>query len=878
MAGVVKNMMVRVGADFSSLFGEFKRANAKAKSEFAEMGKAAKSSTGMGTAFKSISADAVAELDRVKKQIEQLTAYSRNLEHTLSSALSGTAEESGLGKELDSVDAKIQALKGRAAVLGVQIEMNEENEQAVSWLDRFRDRLLNAMHIDEQFLSTHRSVWSAAGALVVRAGRSMLSGGINLLRSGISRAAAAARGFGTAMRAGFSGLGKLMSPVTRGISSIFGGLKRITGMSLGFGLSTSVVGRLKSVVSSYISENAQLKAQTEQLKASMGQALAPAINLVTNAMSALMPYIIGVSNAIGQLITNLFGSGWTTVAAGASAAAEATGAASAAQEEYNRQLAGFDEITKLSDSNSSGSSGGGGGGSAGSSTSPMEGKMPTWLTGIAEAVRASVEADDWSILGSEIARKISDVVATADKWINSIDFGKIGKNVAQGINGAVSVWMDDSEDHVSLGKLIADGLNGAIHFVTEGAENLDWANLGRWITKELRDLIVNIDWAGAFEGAGALIGGIATAIGQPIVDGIRSIGDYFAEEIEAAGGNVFAGILNGIVNGVSTIKTWIRENIFAPFLKGFKDTFNIHSPAENTELLDAAKNVALGILNGIAEPFMKAADWVDTNILTPIKNAITGANKPKVSIDADIANTAAAWWTKVKTWWNSAKGTQKLSSVSTTFATTTSAVKTWFTNVKTWWNKWRGGGKLSGVSTSLSTTASTVQGWWKNVSTWWLNSKKTLTSVSINATKGSGWANMSSWLGGLQKYISLSVEWKNPSGWIQEAISKYIFNSYGIPSLKFAARGGVVDRATLLGNNIVAGEAGAEMIMPLENNTRYLDILANQIASVLDARSSGSQTVNVNVVLDGKVVGKAAVKYINGQAIQTGRNPLAAYM
>lgn len=99
-------------------------------------------------------------------------------------------------------------------------------------------------------------------------------------------------------------------------------------------------------------------------------------------------------------------------------------------------------------------------------------------------------------------------------------------------------------------------------------------------------------------------------------------------------------------------------------------------------------------------------------------------------------------------------------------------------------------------------------------------------------------------------------------------------------SISFAARGGIVDSATLFGNTMV-GEAGREAIIPLENHTEWMDGVADRIAAKLARTVSGSsndgQMINVTVELDGRVVGQSTVKYIRDES-RAGRDPLGAYI
>ena len=54
------------------------------------------------------------------------------------------------------------------------------------------------------------------------------------------------------------------------------------------------------------------------------------------------------------------------------------------------------------------------------------------------------------------------------------------------------------------------------------------------------------------------------------------------------------------------------------------------------------------------------------------------------------------------------------------------------------------------------------------------------------------------------------------------------------------AQGGIIDSPTLA----MLGEAGREAVLPLENNTGWIDELANKIASIVD---TGETTIIVKV-------------------------------
>lgn len=86
--------------------------------------------------------------------------------------------------------------------------------------------------------------------------------------------------------------------------------------------------------------------------------------------------------------------------------------------------------------------------------------------------------------------------------------------------------------------------------------------------------------------------------------------------------------------------------------------------------------------------------------------------------------------------------------------------------------------------------------------------------------------------------------------------------------VNYFAKGGVVDRATLG----IVGEAGKEAIVPLENNTRGLDLLAEKL---LNRMPQGKENNNIGdgdliLQIDGSVVGKVALKQLRKMQRQGG--------
>ena len=102
-----------------------------------------------------------------------------------------------------------------------------------------------------------------------------------------------------------------------------------------------------------------------------------------------------------------------------------------------------------------------------------------------------------------------------------------------------------------------------------------------------------------------------------------------------------------------------------------------------------------------------------------------------------------------------------------------------------------------------------------------------------------------------------------PKGW---SVGDLLKGSIPKLSVNWNAMGGVFDKPTIMpyGNSLQGlGEAGAEAIVPLENNTEWLDKIADKLAS-----RQASTPIVLNV--DGKTFAQTSINSINQLTKQTG--------
>lgn len=412
----------------------------------------------------------------------------------------------------------------------------------------------------------------------------------------LSRAARALRSMGSSGRQlgsvpGFlRRIGDSAGRSNLSVEKMLRSIRNISVVSFAFRIAGGLFGEFQSIVRNYISQNAQLQAQVNGLSASFGQALAPAINVVVNALSYLTPYVVGVSNAIGQLLGALFGSGWTAATKGAQQTAAATGGAAAAQKELNRQLMSFDEINKL---NGNTDSSGAGGGGAGTATTPIEAKTPAWLERFKATFSELFNSDEFQ--AANIGGKLGMSLQTALDWLGSeganFDWRGVGTKLRENFDSFMgSGWVE------SLFHTVGVYLGGFGDFVI-GVMGPQW--------EELKTAYQNEGWQGAVVYilgmaagfVGNAISGLFTSVLGPIFSGI---GDFFREHGEYS----IAGFFEGIAQWMTNVGTQIKEVIVDPMIKWIKDLLGIHSPS--TVFASIGEDCMAGLGNG----FSNGVNWV----------------------------------------------------------------------------------------------------------------------------------------------------------------------------------------------------------------------------------------------------------------------------
>lgn len=189
-----------------------------------------------------------------------------------------------------------------------------------------------------------------------------------------------------------------------------------------------------------------------------------------------------------------------------------------------------------------------------------------------------------------------------------------------------------------------------------------------------------------------------------------------------------------------------------------------------------------------------------------------------------------------------------------------SKYESWGTKLKNWFSN-----MLKDVKDKFKQWGSDISNFfgnlWKDLSTRFSNLGTKIGNLIGNAIK-SGINGVISWI---EDKINQAIGAINLAIKLINLIPGVHVNPIGRLRLPRLAQGGIVDSATIA----MIGEQGKEAVVPLENNTEWMDKLADRITS---RRTAPTKLV---LMVDGKELGWTTINSINDITKQTGNLPLA---
>ena len=620
--------------------------------------------------------------------------------------------------------------------------------------------------------------------------------------------------------------------------------------------------------------------------------LKPAIEVIVQVIATLCQWIITAINWLGAFF-GIFSDGKASVSKTNDNINKATnsmknygsaiGGAAAAAKELKKQTMGFDELNVIQSPTSTGGGGGGGGGGSVPSLDNMDmsnmelPNLDDFNANIEKAKKSvqallvligSIGAAMWLIprweevfalkdtlkapellkakireLGAElmiVAGTVLLIRGYFDAWVNGVDWGSLIE-ILTGLGlvlGGIGLLFGNVA--VNLG-LIMSGILLLVLGIKDLIENGYSMQAVIMVLIGAVATLIGVIWllnaAMLANPVTWIVVGIMALVAAFVVlwnecEGFRNFWINLWDKIKNAVSvfidwckNAWQTIKTAIVDGVN----WIKEKVLVP-ISNFYIKW-IKPPVDKcieiiTKMVEIVIGLYVGLFNLLVNKIIKPiAEWVSKTV-NNIKDWIKGA------VDT-IKGWFSGLWSKIK---------EIFSPVANFFKgiwnNAFNAVKTVFSPIVNFFgNIW---GKIKDKFSSLGTSIGDAIGGAVKAG---INGVISLIENSINSAI--------SLINGAIKLINLLP-----------GVSVGYVQKLHMPRL---AKGGIVDSATIA----MVGEQGKEAVVPLENNTEWMDKLADRLA----ARMASPTKVSLNV--DGKELGWATINSINNITKQTGNLPLA---
>jgi len=363
---------------------------------------------------------------------------------------------------------------------------------------------------------------------------------------------------------------------------------------------------------------------------------------------------------------------------------------------------------------------------------------------------------------------------------------------------------------------------------------------------------------------GPAIGFIVEQLTRILAPTLEYIGEVFRVLF-----NTVADILGGVADflkGVFDIITGILTSDMSKIFDGFTEMgdaiMNILS-ALLTALLDLTVAVLKVIWDTIVAIFQAIWDGI-VAIFTPLGEWFSERWNDITTVLADVAKWFGDMFQKA---WNAL--TNVFSSIGTWFGERWNDVTTALANVATWFgNIFKTA--FEAVKNAFSTIGSFFSGVWTTVKNIFVNAGQMVGSAVGGAFKSA----VNAVLGTIENVVNGFIGMINGVIGLINKIPGVSLGSVGYVSLPRLARGGIVDSPTVA----MIGEAGKEVVMPLEN-TGFLQTMGRIVGgAVVNALGGGlpqsggfSGSGDIVIMIGGHEFGRVAIQEINREQERAGQ-------
>lgn len=225
---------------------------------------------------------------------------------------------------------------------------------------------------------------------------------------------------------------------------------------------------------------------------------------------------------------------------------------------------------------------------------------------------------DWTSVLNAFIDGFSGFFHELSDWIATVDWTGVGKQLTDKLSDAFQ-----NVEIEKLARVLFNFITDSINAVSDFLAGTDSYQLGQDLVDFAIRAVTSVDWAGLAQAIGRFFGE-AFIEALDFMGGLVSrISDYFEKKVaegpfDNVGLNIVYGIYYGIQDAITNVASWIVENVFNPFINGFKSAFGINSPS--TVMAEQGGYIIAGLKKGITDAISSVTETAK-KILSAIKEA-----------------------------------------------------------------------------------------------------------------------------------------------------------------------------------------------------------------------------------------------------------------
>ena len=224
---------------------------------------------------------------------------------------------------------------------------------------------------------------------------------------------------------------------------------------------------------------------------------------------------------------------------------------------------------------------------------------------------------DWTSVLNAFIDGFSGFFHELSDWIATVDWTGVGKQLTDKLSDALQ-----NVEIEKLAKVFFNFITDSINAVSDFLAGTDSYQLGQDLVDFAIRAVTSVDWSGLAQAIGRFFGE-AFIEALDFMGGLVSrIADYFEKKVaegpfDNVGLNIVYGIYHGIQDAITNVASWIVENVFNPFINGFKSAFGINSPS--TVMAEQGGYIIAGLKKGITDAISSVTETAK-KILSAIKS------------------------------------------------------------------------------------------------------------------------------------------------------------------------------------------------------------------------------------------------------------------